>query len=43
MDLIKRMKNFDLINWLQLNEFKKELLGEKSKNFENFLEIDYSH
>ena len=43
MDLIKRMKNSDLINWLQLNEFKKELLGEKSKNFENFLEIDYSH
>ena len=41
MELIKRMKNSDLINWILLNKFKKEFHGEKVENFEMLLINDF--
>ena len=38
MDLIKRMKDSDFINWFPPNEFKKEILGEKAQNFKKILQ-----
>ena len=42
MDLMKKMKNSDWINWLLINEFKEELPGKKAENFKILLENDFS-
>jgi hypothetical protein len=42
MDLIKRLKNTDLINWLLLKKFNENVPGKEVENFELFLKIDCS-
>ena len=41
MESIKRMKISDLINWILLNKFKKEFLGEKEDDFKMLLLNDF--
>ena len=42
MELIKKLKNSDLINWLLLNKFNENVPGSKANNFKMFLENDFS-
>jgi len=42
MDLIKRLRNSDWINWLLLNKFNEQLPGKEAENFKILLENDFS-
>ena len=42
MDLIKRLRNSDWINWLILNKFNEQLPGKEAENFKMLLENDFS-
>ena len=42
MELIKKLNNLDLINWLLLNKFNENVIGREKENFKMFLESDFS-